>query len=187
MRLPFDMFKGRYGGTEDERFNSRRVSSITLLQNLEDGGDHTLYIDDISIVDGKSNSDAAPDSSNETDVAGFDRHFDLAWQPIKGERLLSYRIYRSWDGKEFEPVGTRPAWSCRYEDFVGEPGKTAHYKISAIDVDQKESPLSEAAQASTRQLSDDELLDMVEQGCYRYYWECGERGLGHGGRSAAGR
>ena len=57
-------------------------------------------------------------------------------------------------------------------------GKAPHYKISAIDVHQKESPLSTAAEASTRKLSDDELLDMVQRGCYRYYWECGNADSG---------
>ncbi len=54
VRLPFAAFSGRYGGTEDARFNARRVASITMLQNLEDNTEHTLYIDDISIVDGKA-------------------------------------------------------------------------------------------------------------------------------------
>ncbi len=120
----------------------------------------------------------APEAPTKLTVAGYDRHFDLAWQPNKRGDLISYRIYRSWDGTKFEPVGTRPAWSCRYEDFVGEPGKAASYKISAVDVDQDESPLSEIAKTSTRQLSDDELLDMVQQGCYRYYWECGNSDSG---------
>ena len=48
VRLPFASFAGRYGGTEDARFNAHRVASITLLQNLEDNAEHTLFIDDIS-------------------------------------------------------------------------------------------------------------------------------------------
>ncbi|HEY5552864.1 MAG TPA: glucoamylase family protein, partial [Opitutaceae bacterium] len=44
---------------------------------------------------------------------------------------------------------------------------------SAVDIDGNESPLSEAASATTRAMSDDELLDMVQEGCFRYYWEAG--------------
>jgi hypothetical protein len=173
VRLPFASFVGPYGGTEDARFNASRVASITLLQNLEDNTEHTLFIDDISIIDGKAPKREAPEAPTKLTVVGYDRHFDLAWEPSKSGDLISYRIYRSRDGTKFEPVGTRPAWSCRYEDFIGEAANTASYKISAVDADQNESPLSDAAKDSTRQLSDDELLDMVQRGCYRYYWECG--------------
>src|ERR1700734_2558080 len=31
--------------------------------------------------------------------------------------------------------------------------------------------MSEAASASTRELSDDELLTMLQEACFRYYWE----------------
>jgi hypothetical protein len=80
-------------------------------------------------------------------------------------------VYRSWDGREYEPIGTRPNWSCRFVDFVGSPQKTAFYRITALDAHQNESPLSTVVSATTRQFSDEELLDMVQQSCFRYYWE----------------
>ncbi len=48
---------------------------------------------------------------------------------------------------------------------------TAHYKVAASDRQYRQSPLSEAATASTRELSDDELLTMLQEACFRYYWE----------------
>ena len=62
VRLPFAAFSGRYGGTEDERFNARRVASLTMLQNFEDNPEHTLFIDDISIVDGNARIAKPPDA-----------------------------------------------------------------------------------------------------------------------------
>jgi len=35
----------------------------------------------------------------------------------------------------------------------------------------RQSGFSEAASASTRELSDDELLTMLQEACFRYYWE----------------
>ena len=99
VRLPFASFLGPYGGTEDARFNARRVASITLLQNLEDNTEHTLFIDDISIIDGKAPKREPPEVPTKLTVMGYDRHFDLEWQPSKSGDLISYRIYRSWDGK----------------------------------------------------------------------------------------
>jgi hypothetical protein len=108
---------------------------------------------------------------------GQDSHIDLAWRPSAGENVLSYRIYRSRDGKSYEPIGTRPQRSPRFVDFMGQ-SKTANYKITAIDLANNESPLSEPAQASTHPLSDEALLDMVQRGCFRYYWEGGHPGAG---------
>ena len=41
-----------------------------------------------------------------------------------------------------------------------------------------ESPLSEAVRAQTRKFSDDELLDMVQRGCFRYYWDAAHPNAG---------
>ena len=149
-----------------------KLASITLVQNLDDGSEHTLYIDDVSMIDGKSGDDR----TSRLPQPAWSSKARRGTSIYRGSRandgdLKSYRIYRSLDGKEFLPVGTRPGWSCRHVDFVEEPGKQAHYKVSAIDVNENESPLSEPAGGSTRPFSDDELLDMVQEGCFRYYWE----------------
>jgi hypothetical protein len=84
---------------------------------------------------------------------------------------MSYRIYRSWDGGSYEPVATRPGWSCRHVDFVEKPGTTAHYKVTAVKLNEQESPASESAGSQTRVFTDDQLLEMVQRGCFRYYWD----------------
>lgn len=35
----------------------------------------------------------------------------------------------------------------------------------------RESALSEAASSATRDFSDDEMLTMLEEACFHYYWE----------------
>jgi hypothetical protein len=42
----------------------------------------------------------------------------------------------------------------------------------------KQSALSEAVSASTRAMSDDELLTMVQEACFRYYWEAAHPNVG---------
>jgi hypothetical protein len=171
LRIPFAKFSGKYGDTHDRRFNGQRLAKITLVQNLEDGGEHTLYVDDILVVDEKKKSDSKPQAPSQLTATGSDRHVDLSWKRAADERILGYRIYRSSDGKEYELIGARPDWSCRYVDFLGASGKTASYKVSAVDVDQNESAMSQPASATTQALNDDQLLDMVQEGCFRYYWE----------------
>jgi hypothetical protein len=178
LRLPFDKFRGQYQDTDDSKFDSRQLASITLLQNLEDDAPHTLYIDDVTVIDGSAVDDAPPPAPSDLVVEGHDSHFDLSWRPAVADDLLSYRVYRSWDGQNFEPIGARPGSSCRYVDFVGGPGKSAHYRVSSIDAHQNESPPGNVASGSTHALDDNELLDMVQHGCFRYYWEAGNSDSG---------
>src|SRR5262249_13363961 len=56
-------------------------------------------------------------------------------------------------------------------DFLGKPGVTASYKVAASDKDNHQSALSSAASASTRPFTDEELLTMLQEDCFRYYWD----------------
>ena len=49
----------------------------------------------------------------------------------------------------------------------------ADYRVRAVDHSYRRSNFSEVASAETRELSDDELLTMLEEECFRYYWEGG--------------
>lgn len=171
IRLPFAKFAGQYQGTEDRGADARRVDLISFHQGLDDDREHTLYIDDVRVINEAAADQQPPAAPQSLQVEGRDSHFELAWQPADDADLVSYRIYRSWDGKTFEPVASRPASFRRAVDHVGGPGKTAHYKVTAIDLNNNESPPSDSASASTREFSDDELLSMVQESCFRYYWD----------------
>lgn len=179
VKLPFNPESALYGDTTDRAFSLRDAVSVAFVQGLDDGAEHTLYLDDIMIVDGAATDTTPPAAPAGLAVRSYERHCDLSWQPSPAADLLAYRIYRSGDGKNFTPVGTQRGDRTRYEDFTGEPGRTAFYKVSAVDLANNESPLSEAATATTRPMNDAELLDMVQAGCFRYYWEAGhpEAGL----------
>jgi hypothetical protein len=178
VKITFDGKESLYRGTEDSTFRLYNAVSVTFTQGLDDGVEHTLYLDDVMIIDSKAPAPAKPPVPTGVTVRGYERHCDLAWQPTATGDLLAYRVYRSWDGKTFTPVGTLRGDWARYEDFTGEPGRTAYYKVSAINLAGDESALSDAASATTRKMNDDELLDMVQEGCFRYYWEGGHPDAG---------
>jgi len=171
--LPFASFKSElYNGTDENKFDPGQLVSVSFMQGLDDDRPHTLYLDDFEIRDGSPADVAPPSAPAEVSVRGWERHFDVSWrQPAASGDLLAYRIYRSDDGRDFKPIGTQQGGRTRYVDFVGPPGRTAYYRVSALDVAGNESPLSDAAHATTRPFSDEELLDMVEEGCFRYYWD----------------
>ena len=178
LNFPIAEFEGRYQDTDEKRFDPSRLSRVTFTQGLDDGQTHVLYLDDVRLVSGNANDTQSPTAPTGLAVEGQDSHFDLSWKPNGAADLCSYRIYRSEDGQTFAPVGTREGRFQRAVDFVAEPGKTCLYKISAVDLNNNESPLSESAKGTTRALDDDALLDMVQQGCFRYYWEVANRESG---------
>ncbi len=178
VRLPFAEFDGLYGGTDETAFDAGQLETITFVQGLDDGAEHTLLIDDVRIVNRDEGDDVPPARPQGLVAKGQDSHVDLTWQRGGEDDLLSYRVYRSWDGKDFQPISTRPGRYSRAVDFVGAQNKTAHYRVTAVDVHDNKSPPSEAVSGTTRAMDDDALLDMVQQACFRYYWEAGNRDSG---------
>ncbi len=101
----------------------------------------------------------------------YERHIDITWDPVESKNLGRYVIYRSLGDGPFRPVGIQIPGIERYSDFVGQPGRKATYKITASDGEYRESRASEAVTASTHAMSDEDLLTMVQEACFRYYWE----------------
>jgi len=171
IKLPFDSFVGFVRDTRASQFDPRRLARITIVQGLDDGKAHTVYIDEIVVGDEGANSSKGPSAPSGLNAKGYDRHIDLTWTPNNDTNLRYYKIYRSFDGKTYTPVGIQKASRTRYEDFLGESGKTSFYKVSSVDASYNESPISAEVKATTRAMSDEELLTMVQEGCFRYYWE----------------
>ena len=160
-------------------FRPQSLQNIIFHQGRADGARHTLIIDEIRIGDdapaGDSSSLAPPKNVR---AVGYDRHVEVRWDPVNSSLLGRYVIYRALDGKQFEPIGIQLPGTTRYEDFLGKVGVTAQYKVAASDWQYRTSFLSIAASASTRVFSDDELLTMLQEACFHYYWEGADRQSG---------
>jgi len=178
VKLPFARKDRAIKDTAEKVFHLADTISVTFVQGLDDNVEHTLYVDDVMTIDGDAEDVAPPPSPADVTVRGYERHCDILWRASDAADLLAYRIYRSTDGKSFVPVGTQRGTRTRFEDFAGGPGTTAWYQVSAIDLAGNESPRSAAVSGTTRAMTDDELLDMVQAGCFRYYWEGGHPNAG---------
>ncbi len=178
VRLALSDFRAIYRGTDDENFKLKHLAGIVFEQGLDDGAQHTLYISDFQV--GRSNAPHSepPVAPQSLSVQPGERHFDLKWTPGGNQEVLRYKVYRSLDGKPFVAVGIQQGDFNRYVDFVGKPNVTASYKISAVSLSGAESPLSAVAGATTREFNDEELLTMVQEGCFRYYWDGGHPNAG---------
>lgn len=151
-------------------FRPEFLESITFHQGRADDVRHTLIVDEIRVDDDPAQKVrlAAPSDLRAT---GYDRHVELEWNATDPPGLADYVVYRSLDGRNFLPVGIQVPGIHRYEDFLGKPGIHAEYRVSAADWNHRQSAPSNTTGASTRDLSDDELLTMVQRASFLYYWE----------------
>jgi hypothetical protein len=173
VRLPLSEFQT----ASIHPFQPSRLHSLHFSQSVADDAPHTLIIDEIKIDDKSESSPVAPEvrgtprAPRNVQAKGYDRHIDISWDPVTSGVLQSYVIYRAIGKHKFQPVGIQSADISRYSDFVGESGVTASYRVKAVDRSYRQSAFSSAVTASTKELSDDELLNMLQEACFRYYWE----------------
>lgn len=164
-------------------FQPEYLQDVIFRQDKPDGEKHTLILDEIRIDDTAAEDAAKVAASalaapTDLKAVGYDRHIELRWQASNDPRIARYVIYRSLDGKIFQPVGIQLGGTYRYADFVGKSGVKAVYKITASDGNYQESAPSTSASATTRELSDDELLTMMQEACFRYYWDAADPNSG---------
>ena len=155
-------------------FEAHRVVTLIFVQGKADSTSHTLAMDDIRVENDPAPHQAAPPSPNGLRATGYERHIDIAWKLVNDPALAQYVIYRSERGEPFKPIGVQRPGVNRYCDYVGDPHVTASYRITARTSSLRESPPSTAVTASTHPMTDDELLTMVEEASFRYYWEADE-------------
>jgi len=166
VRIPFNEFHT----ASIYEFSLQHLQNVIFHQARADGVRHTLIVDEFRIDDDPVAGEALRAPENVRAV-GYDRHVNVNWNPVNNPALGRYVIYRSLDGENFEPIGIQLPGTNRYSDFLGKSGVTAAYKVAASDKQYHLSPLSTAATASTREFNDDELLTMLQEACFHYYWE----------------
>ena len=145
-----------------------RVRRVVFLQDKSHGA-HTMIVDDFKIDDPEQSERLAAPAN--VKAKGYERHVDVSWDPVPGSSVQGYVIYRAMGDGVFHPVGTEPAENHRHMDWIGKPGEKAEYKVVAWDREYHASEASQAVSAQTRAMSDDELLTMLQEECFHYYWE----------------
>jgi hypothetical protein len=155
----------------------QQPSAVHFAQFESDEGSHTVYVDQISIEARQTTSAprVKPDAPLNVKARGYARHVDISWQHTDADAstVRHYQIFRSTDGQKWTPIGIQRADWQRYADFVGAPGLTFRYRVTAVTAEGLESAPSAIVRATTHPMSDEELLTMVQEASFRYYWEGG--------------
>ena len=152
-------------------FDPHRVQGIAFLQGVADEVPHHLLLDEIRIDDSNLPRTPLPATPTEVHAQGYERHIDISWTAPDDTNVERYVIYRSQNGEAFRAIGTQERGVTRYSDWIGSPGQQRAYKVAASDRNYRESAPSAQATAETRPLTDDQLLTMVQEASFRYYWE----------------
>jgi exo beta-1,2-glucooligosaccharide sophorohydrolase (non-reducing end) len=175
VRIPLNKFTPR----SVTSFDVHRMHTVSFQQAAADGKPHTLYVDEVRIETAEDKDGAkkstAPVPTN-LQAKGYERHIDLSWDTTGAESktftgLGRFVIYRSLDGQNFEQIGTQTPGIQRYTDFLGKVGQKATYKVTAWDSQYRESSASPLVSAATHEMPDDDLLTMLQEECFRYYYE----------------
>ncbi len=152
-------------------FQPSHLQSVVFHQGRADGVAHVLIVDDIRIDDASADAAALP-VPGRLEAKGYERHVALHWDATETPGLAHYVVYRSLDGgKSFAPIGIQLPGVHRYSDFIGQTGIAAQYRVTAQDWQNRESAPSASARAATRPMSDDELLTMLQEAAFQYYWD----------------
>jgi hypothetical protein len=150
------------------------VGSLVLSQGpATDGRAHELVLDDLRIQPNPGSTVAPPAPSGLT-ATGYERHVLLQWQPLADADIAQYVVSRSLNGGPWKPVGVQRAGVTRYVDWIGDPRARAAYRVTARTSALAESRASNTATAATHPMSDDELLTMVQDASFHYYWDAAE-------------
>lgn len=113
----------------------------------------------------------APEPPTGLLATGYDSHIELEWNQNAEPNLSGYNIYRSENGTDFEFLKFVTKLNDSNIDFIGEHGREFDYKITAKNTSGQESDFSNLVSAATFEMTDDELLTMVQQYTFRYFWD----------------
>jgi hypothetical protein len=167
-------------------FHPERLQSLVFHQGRADGVAHTLIVDQVHVDDepAAAGSAAAGKAApalpvpGQLTATGYERHVLLHWEAAETPALAHYVIYRSRDGGPYEPVGIQLPGTHRYSDYIGSTDLRASYRVAEVDWSNRASAQSAPAAAATRAMSDDELLTMLQEAAFQYYWDGGEPNSG---------
>lgn len=107
-------------------------------------------------------------------ATGYEAHIEIQWIPGAEPGIGGYQIFRSTDGGQtYTLFSVTSATANRVLDWMGPvgPGVGRHYRLKTIKTNGQTSDFSDVAAAQTVAMSDEELLDMVQQYTFRYFWD----------------
>ncbi len=159
--------------TQADPIDYTQIKTVGFAQNLADNAQHTLLIDDVRVYSGNGTSPPVSAPQGLT-AKGYDSHVFLRWNANPESNVGGYEIYQSTDGGNAytlrAAVGSN---DTIFTDFVRTQGTNLvlKYKINALNEANEPSDFSDVVNVSTYDMTDEQLLEMVEEATFRYFWD----------------
>ena len=168
-------------------FRAEWLRSVVFHQGRADGAAHTMLIDDIRVEDEDPAAAAPARAPQAVAASAYERHAIVHWQGNERDPWDHVVVYRSTDGgREYTPIGIQHGGEHRFFDWLGEPGRTAWYRVTAADSRGRESSPSATVRVTTRPFTDEELLTMLQEAAFQYYWDGADEASGMAHESLPG-
>ncbi len=115
---------------------------------------------------------AQPAPPSGLSAQGYDSHVELQWNLTSDPSVSGFRIYRKdAPGNSFEQIGYVTASKPEFIDFTGREDLDLEYVVRSLNFQGQESADPEPVAATTFEMSDEELLTMVQEYTFRYFWD----------------
>lgn len=168
IKVPMDVFL-----SAGDPVDFTKIKTIGFTQGAADAVTHTLLVDDMRVFKGTG---VAPPAIVPTGVVatGYDSHTEVIWNAGDAGNLNGYEVQRSQDnGVTFQTIGTVQKTDSGYIDWVRSLGYGTNlvYRVAALNAANQLSEYSDTTSASTREFTDEEMLDMVQQYTFRYFYD----------------
>lgn len=167
VKIPLSVF---FNDPNQTNINFSQTKAIIFGQNAADGVEHTLYIDEVRTYRSAS---TIPNPPTNLRAVGYDSHVELRWQKPTGTGVGAYRLYRAVGNGNFEFVRSLSPDDTLAIDFVRPLGTNLalRYQLTAANEAGAESIPTAAVQAQTYDMTDEQLLTMVQEYTFRYFWD----------------
>ncbi|WP_437918402.1 glucoamylase family protein [Sphingobacterium sp. LRF_L2] len=147
------------------------IAAVRFMQNRASKETHQIFIDQMEFLPKNISQVKLSSPAILSSVVAYDKQVQLKWQLPLTPSIRYIKIYRSTDNKEFTPVAIRPIYMQSCLDYVPDLNKTYYYKIAWVDYNYVESPFSQVKEIKTKNLNENELMDLVQGAHINYFVE----------------
>lgn len=168
IKVPLSIF---FNDPTQTNINFAQTKAIIFGQNVADAVEHTLLVDEVRTF---RSAAVIPNPPTNLSAIGYDSHVELRWQKSAGAG--AYRLYRAIGNTgNFQFVRSLNPTDTIAIDFVRPLGTnlTLQYRLTASNDSGAESTPTATVEAKTFDMSDEQLLTMVQAYTFRYFWDFG--------------
>lgn len=164
----------------------KKVEGLLFINGQPSDTEQQIFLDQMEFIQLSESENAlkAPEIQN---VKGYEKHFDITWEKLADNNIKYVKIHRAIGNQSFEAVGIQIPGISGYSDYTGFHEEEVKYKLTFLDHNYNESPYSIVKSSKTKEMADEELLDMIQQANLRYYWEGAEPNSGMALENIPGR